>query len=132
MSQLVGAEVGVYCDHHRRAPRVAGFTRVAEGHVRENGYMHSWPRVWLFDNGAQQGPSGPTNEHGLRRWYDSPRAGRVLSRADESGAYLRCPRCKRDPWPEGLGWDKLAPILDTLIADGNPTITLTALTARLR
>lgn len=43
-----------------------------------------------------------------------------------------CPKCHARPWPDGITWERLDPILTKLLDSGVSSITLSALAGTLR
>ncbi|MCW2780165.1 MAG: hypothetical protein JWR35_614 [Marmoricola sp.] len=110
---------------------VCGLIRVPNGFTHESGSVNTYPRVWLLDNDAQGRDEGPVSSGGLRRWHVKPSPDRVLTSTTEAGLTPVCPKCKAKPWPDGLGWERLTPILDTLLDTGVRSIALTGLRSTL-
>lgn len=126
--------IALYCDNgHERHVFICDLVRVEDGQVRESGYVHRYPLVWLLSNARsleRRGVGDKDPVTGLWEWYDEPSERTTLPSADEEGLSASCPKCsvsiRKDR--SAVPWTTLTPLLDQVAQIGVSKLSL----ARLR
>lgn len=121
--RVIGATVALYCDQGHRRSYVFDLVRFADGHIRESGFVHQYPNVWVPDTSRslrRRGVGEKDPVTGLHEWYENPSEGTIRHLADEHGLIATCSSCSlsltkdRSPVP----WSVLTPLLDRAVAGG--------------